>query len=211
MTKIFFDVDGVLIHGFHVKPELRRLWSENLSRDLGILQEDFEKHVVCSSNWTDVVEGRKSLENLLEEVLPYLNFKGSVQDIINYWVSNDSKIDKKLMELLYAIKQKNEKIEFYIATNQEHNRADYLWNNLRFKDIFEDIFYSAKMGMVKSNPEFFYSVNKQLGLKDENNILFFDDSIKNVESAKLANWNAFEYETIKDFVENPLIKELLNT
>ncbi|NDC56614.1 MAG: haloacid dehalogenase, partial [Alphaproteobacteria bacterium] len=36
---IFFDVDGVLIHGYHARPELRQCWDENLPRDFGIDRE----------------------------------------------------------------------------------------------------------------------------------------------------------------------------
>lgn len=208
MTKIFLDVDGVLSHGFHAKPELRKLWHENIFEDLGIIKEDFDKYVFNSS-WVEVVEGRKDLKNLLEEALPHLNFDGTIQNIMDYWFQKDSNIDQKLINFLTSIKQKNSDIKFYIATNQEHNRANYLWNDLNLKDLFEDIFYSAKIGMVKRNPNFFHKINEQLELKNNETILFFDDSIKNVQSAKSVGWNAFEYETIKDFVENPIIKELL--
>jgi len=155
------------------------------------------------------MEGRRDLESLLDKVLPRLNFKGTSRDIIDYWFKKDSNVDEKLMEMLRSIKQKNKDIKFYIATNQEHNRANYLWNNLKLKDLFNDIFYSAKIGTVKRNPDFFHIINKQLGFKDCEDVIFFDDHAHNVESAKLAGWNAFEYETIKDFVENPLIKELM--
>jgi putative hydrolase of the HAD superfamily len=206
--KIFLDIDGVLVTGFHAKPEFRKLWHEKICQDLGINRENFEKYVF-SSDWLNVLEGRKDLKCLLDEALPHLNFKGNVHDIINYWFEKDSNLDNQLLGLLNQIKQKNKNIKFYIATNQEQNRADYLWNNLKLKDLFEDIFYSGKIGMVKRNPDFFHKINKQLALKDCKDVLFFDDHVHNVESAKLAGWNAFEYETIKDFVENPLIKELM--
>ena len=34
--RIFFDVDGVLIHGWHAKPERRRPWDATLQQDLGV-------------------------------------------------------------------------------------------------------------------------------------------------------------------------------
>lgn len=43
--KIFFDVDGVLIDGWHADPARRKRWDADLRRDLGIdpeaLQEKF--------------------------------------------------------------------------------------------------------------------------------------------------------------------------
>jgi putative hydrolase of the HAD superfamily len=34
--RIFFDVDGVLIGGWHSMPERRKRWDVNLKQDLGI-------------------------------------------------------------------------------------------------------------------------------------------------------------------------------
>jgi FMN phosphatase YigB (HAD superfamily) len=33
---IFFDVDGVLVDGFHFNPQYRKVWSANMQADLGI-------------------------------------------------------------------------------------------------------------------------------------------------------------------------------
>ena len=43
MTRaVLFDVDGVLVHGYHARPELQLRWDENLLEDLGI---DPEQHL----------------------------------------------------------------------------------------------------------------------------------------------------------------------
>ena len=42
MTRaLVFDVDGVLVHGYHAKPERTRRWDENLLADLGVDPDQF--------------------------------------------------------------------------------------------------------------------------------------------------------------------------
>ena len=36
-----------------------------------------------------------------------------------------------------------------MATNQEHMRAQWLWQTLRFGELFDDIFHSARVGHAK--------------------------------------------------------------
>jgi len=206
--RIFLDVDGVLIHGFHAKPELRELWDKNVEQDLGIKREAIDKHVF-NEGFSDVMEGKIKIKEWLNKALPRLNFQGTVEDILNYWMSHNSNINEELINILKQIKQKHNDIKFYIATNQEEYRANYLWNNLGFKDIFEDIFYSAKIGCVKKSPEFFHFVDKNLGITNNQNNLFFDDNKNNVETVKSIGWNAFEYEDINSFLQNPIIKDLI--
>jgi putative hydrolase of the HAD superfamily len=43
---LFFDVDGVVVHGFHTRPERRRRWDETLFQDLGIAPSAFTDHFI---------------------------------------------------------------------------------------------------------------------------------------------------------------------
>ena len=43
MTKaILFDGDGVLIHGYHARKDLRHCWDANMEVDLGIKRQAFK-------------------------------------------------------------------------------------------------------------------------------------------------------------------------
>lgn len=47
MTQIIlFDVDGVLIHGYHYKTELQKHWDKNLYHDFGIERDIFKNEFI---------------------------------------------------------------------------------------------------------------------------------------------------------------------
>lgn len=202
--KIIFDVDGVLINGYNATPERRIMWDANIEKDLGIKQSDLTTHFF-NKRFGDVIIGKRPLLEAMNESLSDLNYSGTAQSIIDYWMDNDSRVNNQVLDVVQKLKSKS--IPLYIATNQEHVRANYLWNNLNFKDYFQDIFYSAKIGHTKSSSLYFDYVNNKLGRNED--ILFFDDYPENVEAAKNAGWNAFVFNDIHDLTNNPFIQEIL--
>jgi beta-phosphoglucomutase-like phosphatase (HAD superfamily) len=74
-VKIFFDVDGVLIDGWHSKPELRRPWDATIEQDLGIDKDAFREKFFGSaaSNRAVIhayVRGERDLKEALAATLP---------------------------------------------------------------------------------------------------------------------------------------------
>ena len=65
---VLFDVDGVLIHGFHTREDRRRRWDEHLQADLGVDPVAFQERFIRQSFIADVINGRASLINKLETV-----------------------------------------------------------------------------------------------------------------------------------------------
>ena len=55
-------------------------------------------------------------------------------------------------------------VELYLVTGQEHYRAVYLCNDLGFREYFQDILYSARLGHLKSTPDFFIAVSAELDM-----------------------------------------------
>ena len=56
MTAVLFDVDGVLVHGYHAKPEFRKCWDENLERDFGKIAAfqspaRYQRHTAVKPTW----------------------------------------------------------------------------------------------------------------------------------------------------------------
>ena len=73
MTRaVFFDVDGVLVHGYHARPELQRHWDANLLDDLGIDRERFRNEFIFDIFIKRVVIGETSLIEALDRRLPSL-------------------------------------------------------------------------------------------------------------------------------------------
>jgi putative hydrolase of the HAD superfamily len=197
---IFFDVDGVLLKGFPDFLEARR-WEKDLGIEQGLSKHFFGLH------WIDILKGKKDLKETLRECLPAIGFKGEPEQIIDAWFQCDSFINNELMQYIPKLKFQ-ENLKLYIATDQEHNRAKYLWENLGFRDTFDGIYYSAQLGARKKNPIFFQKINEELKLSDET-VVFFDDCHENIKTACMQGWEGYHYQKLSDFLENKHIEKLL--
>ncbi len=206
--KIFFDVDGVLINGYHAKPEHRRRWDADIEKDLGINPEKLQK--IFSGWFLDVLHGRSDLEQELGRWLAEEGYTHKARDLIDYWHSNDSVLNEDLWGAVRRLSQ-NPHLHLYIATNQTHNRADYLWNTLAFKEHFKDIYYSARLGCLKLDGDYFRQIEEELRFDPrEEPVLYFDDDPRNIEVSAKRGWNAVLFDTAQDCVNHPAIRALLS-
>jgi putative hydrolase of the HAD superfamily len=206
---LFFDVDGVVIHGFHARPEKRRRWDENLERDLGISPAEFSKRFIEGPFVQQVLTGRTSLVQALEAALPGLGFKGSPLRLTDYWLRRDSQQNDPLLEAIRDLRTAGAR-RLYLATNQEHLRASHLWTALGLQAYFEDIFYSARLGVLKPSRDFFERIERVIGPQNEPP-LFFDDSEEVVRAAVAYGWEGVVFESVESCTRHPAIRALLDT
>jgi len=202
---LFMDVDGVVIKGFHIDEEYRYPWHINIERDLGINYALFVENFFRKS-FGAVISGHLDLLEELEKAIPSLNYKGTAKDIMSYWFSKDSLIDQDLLKVTDELR-KTTGFRFFLATNQEKYRADYLWNTMGLKDHYDEMFFSGDLKVTKEHPEFYRRINDLLAFNPiKNNALFFDDRPDFLDAAKAAGWKAYHYKTIDDFIRNEYIK-----
>ncbi|KQX34065.1 hypothetical protein ASD04_17640 [Devosia sp. Root436] len=150
MTRaVFFDVDGVLVHGYHARPELTRRWNENLLADMGVDPDRFTDEFIFDIFIKKVVVGETAIIDALERRLPRLGYRGSPMTFLHYWLSHDSTLNTDLIAVVRTLKAAGD-IRLYIATNQDHTRAQWLWHTLELSELFEDIFYSARAGVPQT-------------------------------------------------------------
>lgn len=212
--KIFFDVDGVIIDGWHAKPERRKPWDATIEQDLGISREAFQRAFFASprrgaeSLMSACVRGEGDLKDILAELLPTLGYRGSIDAFVEYWFVKDSNINQDVLEIVNRLGQ-CEAVELYLATGQEHHRAAYLWNDLGLKDLFNNIFYSARLGVPKHQAGFFAKINVELDISPSERPLFFDDSERVVTEARAAGWDAHIFDTVEDLSRNPRLMSIL--
>ncbi|GHA14310.1 haloacid dehalogenase [Devosia pacifica] len=204
---IIFDVDGVLIHGYHARPERQVRWDQNLLEDLGVDPGRFRTEFIFDIFVKKVIVGEMALIEALERRLPSLGFTGSPMRFAQYWLAKDSTLNHDLLGYLRPLRASSD-LQFYIATNQEHMRALWLWQVLGLHEIFHDIFYSARIGCTKARPEFFKFVDMKIGPQSEPP-LFFDDTAKVVDTATACGWEAVLFDTTEDFLNHRYIDDRL--
>ena len=206
---IFFDVDGVLIDGFHTKPEKQNRWDKALKEDLGIDPADMQE--IFSGWFLEVLQGRLGFEEELDRWLKQNDYDLKAWQVIKYWHEKDSNINRALYNIVEQLSALNG-VNLYIATNQTHERAQYLWNNLGFKNHFKDIYYSARLGCLKYDTHYFAQIEADLNLDPiHDTILYFDDHPKNIEVAAERGWKAVLFDHIGDVENHPEIIRMIQT
>lgn len=199
MTRIvLFDVDGVLLHGYD---QVR--WTDNLLADLGVDPERFNNEFIFDLFIKKVVVGQMSLLEALERTLPGLGYRGPAMAFVGYWLSRDSNVNEPMLDVVRRLKAAGGS-RLFLATNQEHMRAQWLWQQLKFSDMFEDMFHSARVGHAKPAKPYFDWVSNRLGPQAEKP-LFFDDREDIVKAAGAHGWEAVQVNDIGDVTGHPWI------
>ena len=207
MTRVvLIDVDGVLVHShFHADPERRRKWNEHLLEDMGV--DPIRFTALFSGDFDPAILGQESVIAILDDFLPTVGYRGSTLDFMAYWLERDISPDFRLFEGLKRLKATS-KARLYVATNQEHLRANHLWRQLRLGHLFDDMLYSARLSATKPNRAYFEAVAKWIGPQDEPPLIF-DDGAKVIEAARSFGWDATLYSDAADFFDDPWVQRVL--
>lgn len=192
-----FDLDGIVIVG------RKRFFSERLAEEHNIPLDDVMEFFL-----NDLKPCSMGKADLKEAIAPYLskwNWQGTVDDLLEYWFTSEN---TKNEEVLTIVKQlRNSGVKCYIASRQEKYRIQYLEEVVGLKEYFDGTFVTCNVGFDKSEPEFFEHVMKELSLRPEE-ILFFDDTQKNVDTAGAMGISAHFYDGLEVLQEQTA--EILN-
>jgi len=208
MINILFDVDGVLIHGYHAKTELTRRWDENLEEVFGISCEAFNDAFFEPHFVPHVLTGQRDLQDALAEVLPTVGYTGDVRAFIQYWMEQDSVLHEPIMAHVRELGA-HEHVRLFLCTNQEHVRAQHLMKVVGLENYFEDIFYAARFGCVKPERGFFEKSQEILERNNAFPVVFYDDRQEIVDAANAFGWEAHQYDGPEDLWKSEKVGQLL--
>lgn len=180
------DVDGVLVSG---RPSDGRQLFAELEKDLG-LSPDRLRETFFTPFWEAIVTGREGLTERLIPVLREIAPKVSAERLITYWFENDSRIDQNVLAVVRHYRRSG--VPVFLATNQEHMRADYLMQQMGLGADVDGIIYSAAIGYRKPSAEFFDRAAEIAGA-DPSDIVLVDDTPANVEGARQRGWSAVHW------------------
>jgi putative hydrolase of the HAD superfamily len=186
MLTLALDVDGVLLD--HDRGG-RGPWSNELRTQFGIdpalLHEEFFRR-----SWTDIIVGRRSVEDGLAEALARIGTSADVEAVLACWFDADYVPIADTFEL--ARRAAHSGCRVVLATNQEHRRAAYLHGRIGAAFPVDRVICSADVGHQKHDPTFFEIASELLGFdpSDRSNIVFVDDVLQNVEVARSSGWRA---------------------
>ena len=185
---LVLDIDGVVSLA---QPGGPQPWNADLQRDWGFGSDDLVRDFF-RKDWLEVVRGRLDLYVALHEYFEGKGLADRLEEFVAYWFEKDAAIDRELLAMTDAWRQRTGG-RVFAATNQEHHRAAYLRDQQGLGAHFDEIIYSAALGVCKPDRVFFTTAQARMGVSVAQSILFVDDSTANVDGARMAGWRAMLY------------------
>lgn len=118
-------------------------------------------------------------------------------------MAKDLKVDERIVGKVQEFKETG--IKCYAATNLEKSLVDYVAIEKGLGKLFDGVFSSSSVGYSKNDPKFFESVLENIGNPKPQDVLFWDDSIEKVETAKSLGIKAELYTNFEDFEKKLVI------
>lgn len=188
LSTVLFDVDGVLI--------VSEPFSVTLARAYGITTE-MTAAFFRDGPFQQCLVGKADLKAEIASHLPQWGWRGSVEEFISLWFTSSQQVDEALLAAVQQLRQEGTRC--YLATNQERYRTDHLLTRTALAGQFDGCFSSAQLGYMKNDPAFFHAVLRALPGAQASEILFWDDLLPNVETARTVGLRAELYTTFANF------------
>ena len=199
MKFFVFDLGGVL----SVPMVSKKLYEQIKWK---VSYEEFLDKFNNSEESIKVHKGEISTKEFFEYLKRYMDDNITLEEFKNIYVNNN-KFFNDTIEIIKKLKNLGYKV--YLLSNLKE--IDYEKFIKHFDiSIFDELFLSFKLGMLKPNDDIYQYVINKLNTKPEN-IYFFDDNKENVEGAIKNGINAYQVtgETVKKAVDNILISTIL--
>ena len=184
---ILFDADGVVL--------IAEPFSSQLAHQYNLPPQAINEFF--NNDFLDCLIDTKDLQEELAKRASHWGWRGSSEQLLNYWFAQENKIETGLVDYIKDLRA--EGYTCYCATNQEKYRTVFVREKMGFDTIFNGIFSSSTLGFRKPDPRFFETVLNQLQIKNPQEILFWDDKLENIQAARSSGIQAELYTAFQDF------------
>ena len=141
---------------------------------------------ISDSEWRKIVQAK--LSRLLGESL--------AKGLVDSWTNSEVFIDKTIIE---SYKKHFPKAKVILATNAT-TRLHQDLRNQGLNNMFDGILNSSELGCAKPSRRFFNQALDKLGIGVDE-VIYIDDSIKNVQSARQLGIRSHHYQDHTQLVE----------
>lgn len=200
---VLFDVGGVVI--FDLTTQSR--WEE-FKKDIGLKPKYSEEF----DTFWDKIDPELNVDLPVDSIIPTLEKKFELDfpegfSIQKYFVSKFKK-NESIWPLIDQVRQK---AKIGLLTNMYPG----MLNEIKAAGILPSVNWnieidSSIVGCQKPDQRI-YKVSEQLIKANPEEILFIDNSTKNIQGAKEANWNTFKYDQENVEESNKKLTELINS
>jgi len=187
---LVLDIDGVVSLA---QPGSPNPWYATLKEDWGLDHDaELAPGFFLKPEFMEVLRGRLDLYVALHEYFETKGMADRLEAFVSYWFEKDSDIDRDVLAQADAWRKRTGG-RVFAATNQEHHRIAYLRDQLGLGAHFDEIIYSAALGVCKPDRVFYTNAQARMGVTVAQSILFVDDKTSNVDGARMAGWRAMLY------------------
>lgn len=187
---LVLDIDGVVSLA---QPGSPAPWYATLKEDWGLDHDsELAPEFFLQPVFLEVLRGRLDLYVALHEYLETKGLSDRLEEFVAYWFEKDAVIDRDVLAQAGAWRQRTGG-KVYAATNQEHHRIAFLRDQVGLGAHFDEIVYSAALGVCKPERVFYTNAQARMGVTVAQSILFVDDKTSNVDGARVAGWRAMLY------------------
>jgi putative hydrolase of the HAD superfamily len=185
---LVLDIDGVVSLA---QPGSAHPWYATLQADWGFDHEEMTRDFF-RGEFLEVLRGRLDLYVALQAYLETKGLADRLEEFVAYWFAKDAVIDRAVLAQADGWRQRTGG-SCFAASNQEHHRVAYLREEMGLGAHFDEIVYSAALGVCKPDRVFFTSAQARMHVAAAQSILFVDDAAANVDAARTCGWRAMLY------------------
>lgn len=188
---IIYDNDGMVTHGGRFSDTYSRAYGV----DSAVMTPFFE------GPFKQCLTGKADLKEELTKVLDTWNWKGTVDELMQYWFAVGDALNADVYASITKLRGQGAVV--CLATNQEKYRTQYLVNKHSYDKVFNEVFSSADLGAYKHSTkglEKIYSILKEkYGIADKAEIMYWDDREGNVSNLNEVGFNGQQYRDYESF------------
>jgi len=184
-TTVIFDFGGVL------GPRSNN-WSSthhNISKLTGLPPESLAKTLEAMT--FDMETGRASVQDFWKKVIEMSPNKLTKEELEEAYEANFRGNDE-VFEMAKELKSKDYRVA--ILSNASKRWMSFKITRFHLREIFDKIYSSASLGMIKPNPEIYKYVLHDLGVAPDE-VIFIDDLPENIKAANALGITGIVYKT----------------
>lgn len=178
---VLFDADGVL-------QELPGGWYAAMEPYLGVRTREF-----LHRTWDDelpALAGQGDYMPLLTALLLEYGVPEPCGAVFQAVWHRIERVERSF-EIVEELRRRGYGV--HLGTNQERHRAAHMRTTLGYDELFDTSCYSYDLGVAKPDPEFFREAARRMKARPSE-VLFIDDSSRNVDGARAAGMRAEQWD-----------------
>ena len=170
---ILWDIGGVILRTEDHQPR------QKLAQSLGVSEHQLSNIFFGDDDQLRVQKGQITPQQHFQNVANKLNIKENFIDNLKQQFFAGDKIDQNILNW---VQSNRHAYQMAILSNAMQTLREELEVKHQIAHIFDQIFISAEMGMVKPNPRIFQNIIEKLDQQPPN-IYFIDDNYQNIKAA----------------------------